>query len=118
MHKTEIICTIGPSSENKAILTQMVKNGMRVARLNFSHGSHQNHALLINHVRAVSTKLKTPVLIIQDLQGPKIRVANLRQSVNVKTGKVVVIGRDFDIDFNCAPFVKPGHRILIEDGLI
>ena len=118
MHKTQIVCTLGPASQDKKILTKMVKNGLRVARLNFSHGTYENHSLLLKNIRAVAAKLKTPVLIMQDLQGPKIRVADLRQSVNVKAGKQVVIGRDFDIDFNPAPYAKPGQRILIEDGLV
>ncbi len=118
MKRTKIICTIGPASENPRILTKLVQNGMNVARLNFSHGSYENHAKLIRDVRAVSKKLDKPVAILQDLQGPKIRVAKLEQPLTVKKGTQVTIGKDFNMDFDISGSVKKNERILIEDGLI
>lgn len=118
MKSTKIICTIGPSSETPKMLASMVQNGMNVARLNFSHGTYENHAMLVKNVRAVSNKLKTPVAIMQDLQGPKIRVSELPAPVPIKAGQKVVIGQDFSMDFDVSSDVKKGHRILIQDGLM
>ena len=82
MKKTKIICTLGPASEDVNTLTTMIKSGMNVARLNFSHGTYDNHLALMKNIRDVSKKLNIPVAIMQDLQGPKIRVAKF------KNGKV------------------------------
>lgn len=100
------------------VLTEMVKAGMNVARLNFSHGDHENHRLLINNLRRVSGRLNIPIAIIQDLHGPKIRVAGLKEPLNVKVGDKVTIGRDFNLNTEVARSLKPKQRILIEDGLI
>ena len=118
MKKTKIIATLGPASENVKTLTAMVKAGMSVARFNFSHGSYDNHAMLARNVRAVSKKLKKPVALLQDLQGPKIRVAEMRKPHTVKTGQTVVLGRDFDLDFDISKSLKPNERVFIQDGLI
>jgi len=91
---------------------------MNVARLNFSHGDHENHKLLIDNIRKVASKLGANVAIIQDLHGPKIRVANLKQPINVKVGDQVIIGKDFDLDTRVAESIRAKQRILIEDGLI
>ena len=96
----------------------MVMAGMNVARLNFSHGDHENHKLLIDNIRKVASKLGANVAIIQDLHGPKIRVANLKQPINVKVGDQVIIGKDFDLDTRVAESIRAKQRILIEDGLI
>ncbi len=118
MKRTKIICTIGPASEDPKILTKLVQNGMNVARLNFSHGSYENHAMLIRNIRAVSKKLDKPIAILQDLQGPKIRVSKLEAPVTIKKGQTVTIGKDFNMDFDISKSVKKGERVLIEDGLI
>lgn len=118
MSKTKIVCTIGPASESVKVLEVMVKNGMDIARLNFSHGSYENHQLLVNNIRSVSKRQKKKILIMQDLQGPKIRVAELSKSVEAIYGQQLVIGRDFNLDFDISKSVKHGERILIEDGLI
>ncbi len=118
MKRTQIICTIGPSSQNLNILNEMVKSGMNIARLNFSHGTYASHAKLISNIRTVAKKQKKPILILQDLQGPKIRVGKLRNPITVKTGGKVIIGKDFKIDADVSKFIKPGQRIFIQDGLI
>ena len=118
MKKTKIVCTLGPTSQSVKILTEMVKAGMNVARLNFSHGDHQNHALLIKNIRAVAKKLNTTITIIQDLHGPKIRVLEMKQPISVKVGQSVIIGRDFKLDLDVMKSIRPKQRILIEDGLI
>ncbi len=118
MKQTKIVATIGPASQSVKVLTEMVKNGMTIARLNFSHGSYENHKLLIRNVRHVSQKLGLPVAIMQDLQGPKIRVKELKRPLMVKKGHKVILGKDFDIDADVIKSLKPGHRIFIQDGLI
>ncbi len=119
MKKTKIICTLGPASQDVKTITEMVKSGMNVARLNFSHGDHENHQLLINNIRKVSAKLGVPIAIIQDLHGPKIRVGKMKQPfIQVKIGQQVVIGEDFMLDLDVLKSIRPKQKILIEDGLI
>jgi pyruvate kinase len=119
MKRTKIIATIGPACESPKILTQLVKNGMNVARLNFSHGSYDNHLQLMENIRSVSAKLKTPIGIMQDLQGPKIRIGKLEKPVAVKKGqKINLGGATVPLDFDISVSVKAKERILIEDGLI
>src|SRR5438445_8505693 len=74
--RTRIVCTIGPSSRNPAILRKLVEAGMDVARLNFSHGTHEEHAAVIRAIREGETDWGRPVTIVQDLQGPKVRLGN------------------------------------------
>lgn len=115
---TKIVCTIGPASQDIRILSEMANHDMAIARLNFSHGTHANHAVLLKHVRAVSKKLKKKILVMQDLQGPKIRVQELRKPIKIVKGKTVVIGKDFSIDMAVAKDIRVGNRVLIQDGLI
>ncbi len=89
-----------------------------MARLNFSHGDHENHALLIHNIRSVAKKLNTTITIIQDLHGPKIRVLEMKQPLLVKVGQTVIIGQDFKLDLDVMKSIRPKQRILIEDGLI
>ena len=70
MRKTKIICTIGPASENEETLTQMCQAGMEVARLNFSHGSHEEHQKKIDLIKKVRKKLSLPIAIMLDTKGP------------------------------------------------
>jgi len=72
--KTKIVCTIGPVSEAPEVIRGLISNGMRVARLNFSHGTHHGHEEKIRIIRKISADLGKPVAILQDLGGPKIRV--------------------------------------------
>ncbi|HLB46074.1 MAG TPA: pyruvate kinase, partial [Anaerolineales bacterium] len=74
MRKTKIIATLGPSSDTVEKIEALIKAGMNVARLNFSHGTHEYHAQLIANVRQAAAKLRIPIGILQDLQGPKIRI--------------------------------------------
>ena len=76
-HRTKIVATIGPASNSPEMLKQMVQAGMNVARLNFSHGSYEDHARMVSLLRSVSQELDTPITLLQDLQGPKIRVGQL-----------------------------------------
>ncbi len=118
MKRTKIVCTLGPASESIKILTEMARVGMNVARLNFSHGDHENHGLLIRRIRQVSKKLDKPIAIVQDLHGPKIRVSGLKDSLTVQVGQEIVIGKDFKLDIKVAHSICAGQQILIEDGLI
>ena len=77
MPRTRIICTIGPSCGSPEIIREMILSGMNVARLNFSHGTHKEHKEKIDLIRSISDELKSPVAILQDLCGPKIRVGKI-----------------------------------------
>ena len=76
--KAKIVCTIGPSSTSEETITALIKNGMNVARLNFSHGDHQTHKTSVELIRHVSKRFDSPVAILQDLQGVKIRVGRIQ----------------------------------------
>ncbi|MCB9798943.1 pyruvate kinase [Candidatus Nomurabacteria bacterium] len=124
--RTKIVCTIGPACEDVQILEKMVRAGMNVARLNFSHGTYENHAQLIENIRDVSKKTGQPVAILQDLQGPKIRVGVLPdEGVILEDGKEVIFdtsrkeydGSSVPVDYEqLSEFLKPGERILLSDG--
>ncbi len=74
MRKAKLICTLGPSSDSEEVIEHLILAGMNVARLNFSHGTHDDHRRRFELVRKVSARLGTPVAILQDVQGPKIRL--------------------------------------------
>jgi pyruvate kinase len=129
MRRTKIVCTIGPATSSEAQLEQLMRAGMNVARLNFSHGVQQDHALVIERVRAISTRLDFPIAILQDLQGPKIRVGSLKdgQPVKLVDGATLTITiRDVagtseivSTTYKLLPQdLKPGDRILLDDGLM
>jgi len=88
LRKTRIICTIGPASDSEERLAAMMAAGMNVARLNFSHGTHEHHARGIDRIRTVAAAMGLPVAILQDLQGPRIRVGAFAQgpTVELQTG--------------------------------
>jgi pyruvate kinase len=131
--RTKIVATIGPVSESEEILTAMIKNGMNVARLNFSHNELAWHKKIIRRLRLVSRKLKTPIGIMADLQGPRIRIAN-RVEVPLKEKETVWVterpGKGVNMEFNpkhkliyielkdLVSMVNVGTDILVEDGLI
>lgn len=131
MKRTKIVCTIGPASEKVSVLTDMMKSGMNVARLNFSHGTYKNHKLLIKNIRSAAKKVGTVITIMQDLQGPRIRVGKLpEEGVSLVKGKTYIFTTDIkykDTYNNDKIFVtfrnlhkdlKKGHILLISDGLI
>lgn len=126
--KARIVCTLGPSSRDVDTLSRMIEVGMDVARLNFSHGSHDDHARLIHNVREAALQAGVPICLMQDLQGPKIRIGNLATpSIDVPTGSTLVITTDpidgepgrISTSFATLPReVQPGDAILIDDGRI
>lgn len=126
--RAKIIATIGPATQSKEALEKAIRAGMNVARLNFSHGTHEDHLKVIGWVRSLSEELKAPVSILQDLQGPKIRVGKFKNGfINLVQGQEVtitmknVMGDDNLIpsDFpELAGSVKPDTKILLDDGLL
>jgi pyruvate kinase len=94
MKRTKIICTIGPSTETTQKLRHLVKAGMNCARLNFSHGTYEHHSMLIRNIRKAGDKAKEPIAIIQDLQGPRIRLGDLPEDgIAVKRNSYIGFGR-------------------------
>jgi pyruvate kinase len=127
--RTKIVATIGPASSSKAILKQMIDAGMNVARLNFSHGSYDDHARMIALLRKVSTEHDTPITLLQDLQGPKIRVGELPHGPIdliegetldlVPLAQVEALPGSVGIDYPyLAEEAQPGMQILLDDGLL
>jgi pyruvate kinase len=127
--RAKIICTIGPASNSEAIMRDLLRLGMDVARLNFSHGTHDDHAHNIQRLRRAAEREGRTVCILQDLQGPKIRTGLLErhEPVLLKTGTVVtitpndVLGTATRISTtfpDLARELSPGARILLSDGLI
>ena len=126
-NKTKIIATIGPSSSDINILKEMIIAGVDVVRLNFSHGEKEFHKQIIKNARIISEELQVPICILQDLQGPKIRVGEiLNNSIELKDNeelKIVsknVIGdsRVISIDNDSLYDIKSNEIILIDDGKI
>src|SRR5947209_5982486 len=84
MRRTKIVCTIGPATSSEEQLERLIRAGMNVARLNFSHGTQDDHAQVIARLRAISARLNCPIAILQDLQGPKIRTDLLQDGLPVR----------------------------------
>ena len=80
MRRTKIVCTIGPASNSPEILEQLIRAGMNVARLNFSHGTHEDHGKTLDKIRSIASRLGRPIAILQDLAGPKIRIGEIKDS--------------------------------------
>ncbi|MBI5728402.1 MAG: pyruvate kinase [Candidatus Magasanikbacteria bacterium] len=126
--RTKIVCTIGPACESVETIAKMVKAGMNVARLNFSHGTYENHYQLLKNIRQVAKAADEPVAIMQDLQGPKIRVGILPpEGVVLKVGEMVAFDTAvldhaegvIPIDYaELHHYLKPGERLLLNDGRI
>jgi len=126
--RAKIICTIGPSSDSRERIFSLIRNGMDVARLNFSHGDHDSHGRAIDIIREGSERYKRPVAILQDLMGVKIRVGRVRNgSVTLKKGKEVFLypgseesdeHRLFISYPNLIKDAREGERVLLDDGLI
>lgn len=128
LRMTKIVCTIGPSSESARVLEALIRGGMNIARLNFSHGTHQEHLKKIHTIRRISDRLKQPVAILQDLGGPKVRVglmkgggAELKRGKEFRLTRRVLVGdaKQASVTYPLLPDeVKPGDRILLADGTI
>jgi len=124
--RTKIVCTLGPASSTREALKSLVEAGLNVARINFSHGTHAQHAATIALVREVADELHVPVAILGDLQGPRIRIGDLAATRELTNGSDVVLtpegnetGDEIPVTYtNLAKDVKVGDRILINDGLL
>jgi pyruvate kinase len=129
LHRTKIVATIGPASSSRDMILAMVKAGMNVARLNFSHGSYEDHTRMIQLLRSVAEELDTPITLLQDLQGPKIRVGQIpggvTELIDGETLLLVPVGQETGLP-NCigidypylADDAKPGMQVLLDDGML
>lgn len=128
MRKTKIICTLGPATDSDEILEQLIQKGMDVARLNFSHGTHETQKKRMAKVRLFRERHGRPVAILLDTKGPEIRTGNFEKGpVTLKAGEIFTLtGRDVagnssqvSITYpKLAEDITPGSRILIDDGLV
>ncbi|MGM0471221.1 MAG: pyruvate kinase [Bacillota bacterium] len=129
MRRTKIVCTIGPASDDSEILSSLIDSGMDVARMNFSHGNHEEHQERINQVRDLAAQKGRPVAILLDTKGPEIRTGRLKdnQPVELEKGQEFVITTEdimgdsnrVSISYQDLPSdVEPGGKLLIDDGLI
>lgn len=125
---TKIVCTIGPASDSIEMLEKIIQAGMNVARLNFSHGSHEEHGRRVTNIRKAAENLGTTIAILLDTKGPEIRLGSLTESkVSVVEGQEVVLttqevkgqGNVFPVTYKgMTNDVVPGNMVLIDDGLI
>jgi pyruvate kinase len=128
MRRTKIVCTIGPASRDPAVLARLVEAGMDVARLNFSHGTHEEHARVMAALRSLGARARRPVAILQDLAGLKIRVGEIAPGrVRLEPGAPFTLtSREISGDATAASVsypelarsVRPGDRLLLADGEI
>ena len=128
MRKTKIICTLGPSTDKEGILEQLVKEGMNVARFNFSHGSHKEQKGRLDQLKEIRTRLNKPIAALLDTKGPEIRIRDFANGkITLEEGQEFTLTAD-EIEGNESIVsvtykdlykdVKPGNTILIDDGLI
>ncbi len=126
--KTKIIATLGPASSSYNTIEELIKEGVDVLRINFSHSSHQEAEILINDIRRINDNLNTNTSILADLQGPKLRIGEMSQNIILSVGSEVKIktGKEFIgddkmifINYQSLPKdIKQGEKILIDDGKI
>ncbi|MGE5461972.1 MAG: pyruvate kinase [Syntrophothermus sp.] len=128
IRKAKIVATIGPASRSPEVLEKLIQAGMNVARINFSHGTHEQHEQTIASIRQVSERLGVSVGILQDLQGPKIRVGELSEPIQLADGDTVVLFATgtpcpvdgqikIPVDFRqIFDSVRPADRLLLDDG--
>ena len=129
IHRTKIVATIGPASSSPEVLRSMLLSGLNVARLNFSHGSYEDHGRMVKLLRSLSAELDLPLTILQDLQGPKIRVGKLPdEGILLEEGATINLvplaeykGQENTVGIDY-PYVaeeaEPGTQVLLDDGLL
>ncbi|WP_417227075.1 pyruvate kinase [Amphritea sp.] len=131
LKRTKIVATLGPSTDKPGVLDQMIRAGVNVVRLNFSHGSADDHRRRANEVREISNRLSIPVAILGDLQGPKIRIARFKDDMKIKlaVGDHFALDSALDtyagdqtqvgIDYKALPKdSRPGDVLLLDDGRV
>jgi pyruvate kinase len=124
--RTKIVCTLGPATSTDDAIRSLIEAGMNVARVNFSHGTHEQHATTIAMVRRLADEMGKPIAILGDLQGPRIRVGDLPEPIRLEVGGDVTLVHEGEerpgeipITYDqLANDVRVGDRILIDDGLI
>ena len=126
MLKTKIVCTIGPASRSEKVMTEMIKAGMNVARLNFSHGDHESHREVIETFRRVRERMGIPAAIMLDTKGPEIRIGTFKEGkITLTDGQSFTLTtREVEGDDTCVSItyadlpsqLAVGNRILIDDG--
>ncbi len=126
--RTKIICTIGPATATYPVLESMAKAGMNLVRLNMSHADHRSAADVIQWVRTLNRKVRDPISVILDTQGPEIRTGDVSEPMDLQTGQVVTLSvrGDDDVETSSiqvnyqelADIVEPGNRITVDNGLI
>jgi pyruvate kinase len=124
--RTKIVCTLGPATATDSAIAGLMDEGLDVARINFSHGTYEQHAATIALVRRLATDMRRPVAILGDLQGPRIRIGDLPASVHLDEGDDVIFvpeGEERDgetpVTYHAlADDVHVGDRILVDDGLL
>ncbi len=127
MKKTKIVCTIGPASEDERTLREMFKAGLDVCRLNFSHGSYEEHKIKIERIKKIREELNLPIAIMLDTKGPEIRLGKFDKPVNIIQGQEFIFTtREVEgsneictISYkNLAKEIKPKDRLLVNDGML
>lgn len=128
MRKTKVICTIGPASENMKVLCEMCREGMNVARLNFSHGTHEEHQKKINLIKQVREQINMPIAIMLDTKGPEYRIKTFENGrIQLKDGDEFtfttneIIGNEKIVSVNYKQLMENlevGDRILVNNGLV
>jgi pyruvate kinase len=126
MLRTKIVCTLGPASSNPETVLALVEGGMDMARINMSHGSREDHERSIAAVRTAAEAVRRPVAVLADLAGPKIRVGDLPEPIELTPGEIVVLvpaasAREGEIPTTYAPLareIEPGQGVLLDDGLL
>ncbi len=128
MNRTKIVCTIGPASRDPELLGRLMQAGMNVARLNFSHGTLEEHAAVIADLRRVAEELGKPVAILQDIAGPKIRTGPIAEGevVLIEGAKIILTARDVPGDADLVGLtykelprsVRAGDHLMLADGLL
>ena len=123
--RTKIVATLGPASATPQYVTGLAHAGMDGARLNFSHGSHEQHAEYARLVRAAQEEVGRPIALIADLQGPKLRIGELAQPMMLGAGDEIIVTGDTPTDGQLpvrpsviGQVLQPGHDVLIDDGLV
>ena len=140
MRKAKIVCTIGPASDGPVVLEQLIQSGMNAGRLNFSHGTHESHGRAIKVIRDTADRQGVAVAIIQDLQGPRIRVGEIAGRLELLVGRRVRLRtqmlrsggqlgartvsatdaiQEIPVTYQALTRdIRPGDKILIDDGLV
>jgi pyruvate kinase len=128
VRRTKIVCTLGPASDTKAKISELVRAGMNCARLNFSHGNHESHAAVAKLVREAAAEARLPMAILADMQGPKMRIGRFAEGpIELSPGDRFAL-TTADVEgsqeivsvtyASLATDVKPGDAVALDDGLI